>query len=631
MAEADAQASFAVNLEDGTSGAAEAAATALQRLRDQLEGDTAALRSMQAAMKNLQGGTNVNIQAFRELRDRIAQKKQAIADAQTSYVNLGGTFTKTARSGRDVRSRFAELAKAAQGMPGPLGAVVARLGNLRGMLVPGVIALGIVAIVAGLGLLVAATAAAAAALLRYGIAQADARRSELLRLEGLTKLRNWYGIAAGNAGQMQETIDRVSASVALGRGKVAEYTEQLYRMGLRGANLEAALEGVAIKAAVQGDAHARAFAGWAAGAARTGQSVRKLADDVKARLGGTAARMMLSLSVQSEKLRESFAALTSGLKIEKLLEGLSSITQLFSQNTATGRALKHMLERMFQPFIDSAAGATPLVKRFFQGVVLGALRIENVLLRVRLWFKRTFGASDILKGFDATRAAVKAGELAIGLFVTGLVAAAVIVGALVASMAAAGALLAGPFVVGGLAVRSLIDAGAQLYKLWQEIDWSRLGRSIIDGIVGGLNRGAKWVVDAVRRLGKSAWAGFKSALGIASPSKAFAQLGLAIPQGIEGGVEQGTPAARRAVASVIATPAAVGVATPRIPASVRGDAASRTEAAVQRSASVTIGEIHLHTASEKPRELALDFKRELERVLHGVAFDLGAGPLPEGA
>ena len=47
----DASATFEINLEDGTSGAAEHASNALSRLRRSIDADTKALAEMQRAMR----------------------------------------------------------------------------------------------------------------------------------------------------------------------------------------------------------------------------------------------------------------------------------------------------------------------------------------------------------------------------------------------------------------------------------------------------------------------------------------------------------------------------------------------------------------------------------------------------
>jgi hypothetical protein len=650
---ADQTATFAIELEDKVSGPTASAAGALKRLGDQISADKRALSQMQQAMKNLQGGSVVNIKQFQQLQQQIVAKKGAIAQAQSSFLSLGGTFNKTSGSGAGLQAKLAALAKQAQVMPGPLGGLIARFSSLAGAVGSGLIAAGIVAIVAALALLVVATAAAVNALARYGVAQADARRSELLRLEGLTKIRYWYATVAGNAAQMQGAIDKVSASTALGRDKVAAYSEQLYRMGLRGENLSAALEGVAIKASVQGEEQATMFAGWAAGAALTGRSVRKLADDVKSRLGGIAEKQMLSLTVQTVKQQEAFAALFSGLNIEPFLKAKKIINDLFSQSTASGRALKQLLTLLVQPLVNAVTAAAPVVKRFFQGLILGALDIAITILEVRAAFRRTFGGGEATKGIDLTTAAITAGKVAVGLFATGLAVAAVaavglgvqlvtwLVPAMWGLVASAGALaleglvIAAPFLLAAAAIFAVINTGRLLYQLWKEIDWTDLGRSIWQGIVGGLKSGAQWVVDAVTNIGKAASAAFKNALGIASPSKAFQNLGAAIPAGVTLGVEQGTPAARRAVRGIVHAPtvstarAAVPDSSggaPRVAGSATAAPSTTTPGAAKAAAggSVTINQLHVHATSDKPRELALDIKRELEAILEGVAIQLGA-------
>lgn len=611
MAAADASATFAVDLVDGTSGPASSAANALKRLHGQLDADTKALNAMQRALRNLNQGTSVNIAQAKKLREGIAQKKDAIAQATSSILALGGSLDKG--GGGRMTNLLEQLGKQAQGLPGPLGAVVGQFVSLQGLLAGGAIALGLVAIAAGMAAITAAALVTTAALLKYGVAQANARRNELLRLEGLTKLRFYYQAAAGNAGEMQKAIDQVSANSALGRGELVKYTEQLYKMGLRGQNLSDALEGVAIKAVAQGDAAASAFAGWAAGAALTGRSVRKLADDVKARLGGIAQRKLLDLDVQTEKLRESFGVLFADLKIEGLLGALREVNQLFSQNTASGRALKALVEGLFQPMLNMLEGAGPIAKRFFQGMVIGALMVGITVLKLRNWFRKTFGDSEVLKGIDATDVALKAGLAVVAALVAG-----------VATLTAGFLLLASPVIAVGLAFYKMFAFVRGVVNLWESINWSKLGSSIADGIVAGLKTGAKWVIDTIRNLGTGAWKAFRSALGIASPSKAFAKLGIAIPQGLQVGIERGSPGVDRAARRMVEVPDEVGSSSAPSSSAPRA-AAVQAAPAVQLS----IGELNLYTSHEKPREQAKDLFDEFVRLLEGANIQLGA-PVPGG-
>jgi hypothetical protein len=651
---ADQTAEFAIELEDKTSGAAASAAQALGKLKSQIEGDTRALGAMQKAMKNLQGGTVVNVQQFKALQQQIEAKKASIASAQGKFLSLGGTFAQTGTKASAFEARLAALSKQASIMPGPLGGLLSKFQGLSAAVGGGAMALGILAVVAALALLVAGTAAAVTALTQYGIVQADARRSELLRLEGLTKLRNYWGIAAGNANEMQSSIDKVAASSALGRDKIAQYSDELYRMGLRGNNLEAALEGVAIKASAQGDAQAHAFGQWAAGAALTGRSVRALSDDVKARLGGVAAKQMLSLTVQAEKQKEAFAALFSDLKIEPLLKAKKEINDLFGQSTASGRALKQLLTLLVQPLIDGLTAAAPIAKRFFQGLILGAQSIVIGILLVRASIRKTFGSSETKSSIDYMGLALKAGKVAAYVFGVGLsIAAVAVVGlatkliallipaiwSLVTATAAfvvEGLIIAAPFLLATAAVWGMIKIVRLLYVVWKEIDWSDLGRSIWQGLVNGLNSGARWVVEAVSSLGEAASNAFKKALGISSPAKVFVEHGNQIPAGIQVGVTKGTPAARAAVRGMLQSPELNASAAANDPTAfspviepASGPSSSAPDSKGQGKGArgggtVTITTLNVHVASDKPRDIALDIKRELETILEGVAIQLGA-------
>ena len=62
-----------------------------------------------------------------------------------------------------------------------------------------------------------------------------------------------------------------------------------------------------------------------------------------------------------------------------------------------------------------------------------------------------------------------------------------------------------------------------------------IGRDIVVGIVNGMRSLAGWLYDQAKNLAHDAWQGAKDALGIASPSKAFAKLGRYSVQGfVEG-------------------------------------------------------------------------------------------------
>lgn len=604
-------ATFAIALEDKSSGAADSAADALQNLRDEINGDMKALREMQGAMKRLKASTTPNLAAIKELSDKIAAQKAKVAENEAAFVSLGGRYGKLKRE--KPAAFFEQIAAAAGRSQSPIGGVVLQMESLKSAIAGGLMAAGLVAVAAGILAIGAASIAATAALTSYGIAQADAARSELMRLEALTKLRRFQGQAAGNAAELQGAIDRVADSTALGRDKLEEYTGQLYRMGVRGANLDAALEGMAIRGAVLGDRYAAGFAAMAAGAARAGRDVRTLTENVRARLGGVAERQLLSLDVQSRRLRQNFSALFGGLKIEGFLKALKGVADLFSQSTASGRAIKQILEVMFQPLIDGSDTAGPVVKRFFQGMIIAAQEFTIAILRVRVWLKKTFGDSENLAQFDAQRAAVVAGMVAFGLFALAVGAASA---ALVLFMAA----LVAPFAIIfalGYALAWAVDHG--LSALSSALgDWRDMGARLVDGLVGGIRSAAKRVGEAVRGLASDARSALANALQIRSPSRVFASLGVQIPRGLEAGVEMGTPGVERAVDRMVSVPAdaVAGDAS-------TGGAAGRIGAA-SPSVSISFGDIHWTAKSDDAQQEARDFVDSLVLALRGAGIGMGA-------
>lgn len=63
-----------------------------------------------------------------------------------------------------------------------------------------------------------------------------------------------------------------------------------------------------------------------------------------------------------------------------------------------------------------------------------------------------------------------------------------------------------------------------------------LAGAMIEGLVGGITAGIKSVVDSIKNLGKKAVDGLKSFLGIHSPSKVFANIGMNVVQGLINGI-----------------------------------------------------------------------------------------------
>lgn len=560
MAE-DLTATFALEL-DGTQAArgAKSTADALQSMRDQLAGGIDELRGMQTALRNLKGSAGTSGDAIAGLKAKIAAQKATIAESQQAVIKLGGGFKQIKAPAQGATNAMGGLLSRVKESRGPLGGLASAFGEISTLTRGAVIAAGIIGITAALVALGAAAVGAAGGLAMYALRTADARRSELLQLEGLTKIRSFlfglgggYGRAADSAGFLQDQIDRVSGSVAIGRERVSQYAQQLYRMGLRAGNLQDALEGVSITAATQGEGQAAIFASWAAGAAATGQSVKALANDVKARLGGIAKAQLLSLDVQTKKLHENVAMLFSGLKIEGILKGIGGLTELLSQSTVSGQELKRIVTVLGNSLGGMFEGPALLAKRFFQGMILATQQLVIWYLKARLALKGVFGNADFLKGMNAQKAAVLAGKIAVGLLgVALLTTAGVLISILplvyslavgLASAAASALVLAAPFLAGAAAIAALAAAGYQAYKLWKEMDWGIIGRGIVKGLVAGIVGVSNWFRDTMMSLAHRGIAAFKGVFGIHSPSAVMARFGEQIVVGNVHGIRREAPRA----------------------------------------------------------------------------------------
>lgn len=592
-------AEFALALEDGISASSESAKDALQSLQAQIDKDSKALTQMKKAMRQIQAGSSVDVAAYRKLKGEIDATQNSIGKARSSFINLGGDFSKTGKKAKKVKFEpsvgkpkgFNEMLSATESLPGPLAKASKGVSGVRSMIAGFVGAvglgtaavLGIIAALAALVVVLAAVAAATAKatieLLKYAAAQADAVRSERLRLQGLGTIRRWMRLTAKDSEQMSESIDRVSESVPLARSQIAGYAQELHRLGIRGRGAEYALEALSLAQAVQGDFGRQRLMRLVRGAGHSEEAMRNLAERVRKELGGIAGGQMRALGMIAMKLKESFQALFKGVNITPLLDGLFELSDLFKQSTQTGRALKEIMEVLLEPLIDEIGTALPSLQGMFEQLVIWALEIAIVVMDVRIAIRRAFG-SNILKRI--TKMVLSANNvrvvlIALSLVVAVLAAGVVFLGLVVIGLLTPFLLVAWAMYRGYQEIRRLHSAILGLRKFFEPSWWAAAGRSIIDGIITGLRSGVARLGNAVREVASGAMGSFREALGIHSPSAVFAQFGLAIPQGVAEGVERGSSEAIGAVGNMVSTTtsnvSAVGAAS---------------------SQSINIGEINLH-------------------------------------
>lgn len=581
----DAQASFSVDLEaDGAGDSAERAAASVEALRDKILGSQAAIRDMSAALRNLRGSSDEVKSAKEELKAKINAEKDALGAVQLAALKSGESldeFSKAAKSAsaaaaagaqKDLEAKFKAQGEAAKQHSARFSAAMASIAMAAAAMVVAV---------------VAATAAAAVALGRFVLEGANAARSAGLLREATTG-------SAANAAALGSQIDLLATKVSLSRAELNDLGNGLAKSGVQGKTLVDTLNAVAgASAAIGSDAGAKiqalveagrqsqrfsvtkeqlvgsglnfedvagalakemkvgmgeAKAALAEGRVGLESGAKALRDAVEKKFGEINARKMLDLNVQAQKLRERFAKLTEGVKLEPLLRGLDKLAQLFDESSVSGAALKQIITLVGSGLSSAAGKATPVIAQLFKGLIIGALTVIVGMLKLRKAFNDTFGGSSVVSQIDAMKLALQVGTVIAGLFA----AAVVMVGAAVA-------LLVVPVMSAIVAYQKLETALGSAFEKMKAIPWGDVGMALIDGLVGGITMGAPKVVQTLLGLASSAKAAIKGALGIASPSKVFAGYGRNTSEGFAEGVEAGGGEVDAAVGSMAsAPPAAAG-------------------------------------------------------------------------
>jgi hypothetical protein len=618
---ADAKATLAVSLEDKASAPAGDAADALEALRDRIVASQNAMRDMSAAMGRLKG-PSAEVAAQRKLlADRLTAERTKLAEAQAGYLKLGGALGEIGKKTAAAKTGLAAIAtgsvgatEKSAGLSGALQRLGLPLGELgdKGSAVSEIlggssglgIALG--AVGAAAALVVVAFAAAVVAIGALAVKMADGARSARIYLQALGG-----GVAGGAA--LGASIDSVAKKVALEREELKGLASDLFLAGLKGADLTSALESVAMVQATIGAGPAAKLKSALEAASKTGSVVVKdleaiglqgkytfeeLRKAVNDRFGAAAEAQLISLPNLLNRAKVAASGVFSGLNIDPVLKALDAVLKLFEENGVAGRALRKVMESVFQPLFDSIGKNQKVVTAFFKGATIAALMFVLVVLKLKNALKGAFEGT----GIDPFTAALMLGAMAAMLFLVPLI--------VLGTWATVLATLIMMPVTNIIALANAFKAG---YDKIVELGWGDIATNIIDGIVSGIKAGAAKVVGAITDMGNAALEAGKKVFEIASPSRKFRRdIGRQLPAGAAGGVEDGTPQLKAAVVSMGRAAIDTGAAA----VEGGGSSARRGKAS---GASVSVGELHLHlegvrdveTFKARARPALIELFREL--------------------
>lgn len=260
------------------------------------------------------------------------------------------------------------------------------------------------------------------------------------------------------------------------------------------------------------------------------------------------------LKKQSDRMSANFKKIFGGLNIKPLTEGVSKVVSLFDEGSASAKAISAIFNSLFQPIVDAATGAIPmLIAKFIQFEIL----VMKGMIRLKLIWQEW--------GSIITTVAQVVGVVVL----TAVVTLAVVIGVLAAGVAAMAVgftialAIIGAFVAAVIYLTSkVVEAGAAIIgALGEAFDWlsgmslAEIGTTLIDGLIAGLVSAGPGVLKAITGVADGAINAAKAALGIASPSKVFAEIGMHTAAGMEEGIDGGASGVEGSMTAMVEPPA----------------------------------------------------------------------------
>lgn len=451
-----------------------------------------------------------------------AEQREASLAKQTDVASKAAAGQAKFAASLQGTGKVNEMAEALGKLGGPVGALGQKaLGTAEGMKklvgslgsVAGAAAI-VAVVIAGIVLgLVAATAA----IVRFAIANADAARTSELLSAGIAKS------AVGGA-ELEGVIGDLAKRVPQSRDELQKMAADLAKTGLQGQALHDALEDAAVSAA-------------------------------EAKFGPEWRKQLTSLDKLSQLFKGHLGDIFK-INAEPLLDALGTIVALFDTASPTGQAIKVVFQDLFQGLTDSLAALAPKIVAAFIQFEIWALKaliaikpfgskIVLVAKVIGVAFLAVVAVIGVLVGaWIAVTAAVMGFTIALGYV------GVKVVGLIGDVLSFVGVLLSEP----GKAFDMFKAKASEAFDWLTSLDIVSMGAALIQGLIDGIMSGGSSVVSAMTGVVGGAVDAAKKALGIASPSKVFAEIGMQTAAGMAGGVEGETSNVSSALESMVAPP-----------------------------------------------------------------------------
>ncbi len=566
------------------------ASRALEAMKAKIKGSTDAIKEQSEKLRALKGNTDEIKKSRDELRAGIEKERGTLSSLKNALRQQSAAYKQAARDKKkldeELRRKAEEQAKkqtdalssALKRAGGPVSTLREHLDGLKEMFGAGnaravLLTLGIAGLAAAVVALTAATVYGVAALGHWVVENANAVRAMAITREAMSG-------SAANADALGSQIDALARKVPLGTAALNDMASEITRSFsgsmLSGQGIVDTFQAVAGAAAAMGpqvgnqlqgilergknfgrvgigrfelqgtglnfDAVAKnvakqmkttvdgARAALLYGMVPIDKAAAAIRDAVNERFGEVNAKKMLDLGVIAQKFGDRLRNLTKGFSLEPVLRSLDKLSEMFDESTVTGAALQQMVTVFGRALGATFEAGTPILKNFFETLIIWAQRAILWGLRFAL----------IVKNHQTV---IGAAAAVLGGVMLGAVAALV---PLVWSLAAGVVAATWPFLAIGAAIGLVGFAIYELVKHWDEVKtffsglatsaWDA-GVNIVEGLVGGIESMGSRLVDSLRGLGKSAWAELTSFWQAHSPSQRAFGLGEDIGEGKARGIE----------------------------------------------------------------------------------------------